>query len=67
VGLRVATEVGSLDKTMNAFRYSKGELYCEGVPLARLAGEFGTPLYVYSQGHYGQYDGLHRACGRSIT
>jgi diaminopimelate decarboxylase len=47
---------------MNAFLYHKGELYCEGVPLRRLAGEFGTPLYVYSQGHItGQYDGLHRA------
>jgi len=47
---------------MNAFLYHKGELYCEGVPLRRLAGEFGTPLYVYSQGHItGQYDGLHKA------
>jgi len=47
---------------MNAFQYRKGELYCEGVPLGRLAGEFGTPLYVYSQGHItGQYDGLHKA------
>ena len=25
------------------------ELYCEDVPLAKLASEFGTPLYVYSQ------------------
>ncbi len=47
---------------MNAFRYRKGELYCEGVPLRRLAGEFGTPLYVYSQGHItGQCEDLHKA------
>ena len=24
-------------------------LYCEQVPYSRLAEEFGTPLYVYSQ------------------
>ena len=47
---------------MNAFPYRKGELYCEGVPLRRLAGEFGTPLYVYSQGHItGQCDDLNRS------
>jgi diaminopimelate decarboxylase len=27
----------------------KGELYCEDVPVARLAREVGTPLYVYSR------------------
>jgi diaminopimelate decarboxylase len=51
---------------MNAFQYRKGELYCEGVALRRLAGQFGTPLYVYSQGHItSQCDDLHRAL-RSI-
>ncbi|HVM63133.1 MAG TPA: diaminopimelate decarboxylase [Verrucomicrobiae bacterium] len=51
---------------MNAFRYRRGELHCEGVALRRLAEEFGTPVYVYSQGHItGQYDDLHRAL-RSI-
>lgn len=29
--------------------YRDGELFVEDVPLARLAGEHGTPLYVYSQ------------------
>jgi diaminopimelate decarboxylase len=33
---------------MNHFELRGGELFCEGVPLARLAGEVGTPLYVYS-------------------
>ena len=47
---------------MNAFQYRKGELHCEGVPLRRLADEFGTPLFVYSQGHVvEQYTSLDRA------
>jgi diaminopimelate decarboxylase len=47
---------------MNGFQYRKGELHCEGVALQRLADEFGTPLYVYSQGHVvGQYESLDRA------
>ncbi len=33
---------------MDFFHYSKGELYCEGMKVSRLAGLFGTPLYVYS-------------------
>lgn len=32
---------------MNPFVERGGELFCEGVPVARLADEFGTPLYVY--------------------
>jgi diaminopimelate decarboxylase len=34
---------------MEAFPYRNGQLYCEDVPVARLADQFGTPLYVYSQ------------------
>src|SRR5438046_8445889 len=34
---------------MHGFRYVRGKLYCEGVPLEALAKKFGTPLYVYSQ------------------
>jgi diaminopimelate decarboxylase len=34
---------------MHDFRYVGNQLYCEGVPLSRLAKEYGTPLYVYSQ------------------
>ncbi|HVN00979.1 MAG TPA: diaminopimelate decarboxylase [Caulobacteraceae bacterium] len=33
---------------MNHFELRGGELACEGVPLARIAGEVGTPVYVYS-------------------
>ncbi len=33
---------------MDFFRYRDGELYCEDVPVSRIAEEFGTPAYVYS-------------------
>ena len=33
---------------MNFFEVRDGELYCEGVPLSRIAEAVGTPVYVYS-------------------
>lgn len=36
---------------MTDFHYQNGELFCEGVRVAALAEEFGTPLWVYSQAH----------------
>ncbi len=33
---------------MSAFNFINGLLYCDSIPLASLAAEFGTPLYVYS-------------------
>ncbi len=33
---------------MHDFRYEKGELYCEGVPVASIAQRIGTPFYLYS-------------------
>lgn len=33
---------------MNHFEVRHGELWCEGVPLAEIAAEVGTPVYVYS-------------------
>ena len=33
---------------MHHFHYRDDDLYCEEVPLARIAAEVGTPLYVYS-------------------
>ena len=33
---------------MNHFARKRGELFCEGVPLARIAEKVGTPTYVYS-------------------
>jgi diaminopimelate decarboxylase len=34
---------------MTPFSYTAGELLAEGVPLSRIAHEFGTPCYVYSR------------------
>ena len=34
---------------MESFNYRAGELFCEDVPVAALAREYGTPLWVYSQ------------------
>lgn len=36
---------------MPDFHFQDGELYCEQVPVASLAEEFGTPLWVYSKSH----------------
>ena len=36
---------------MIPFVYRHGELHCENVPVARLAAEFGTPLWVYSRSY----------------
>jgi diaminopimelate decarboxylase len=33
---------------MRHFDYQNGEMFAEGVPLARIAEEVGTPVYVYS-------------------
>ena len=46
---------------MHDFQYRQGELYCEDVPLARIAKEVGTPCYVYSHAtltrHFRAFDG----------
>ncbi|MHC4917495.1 MAG: diaminopimelate decarboxylase, partial [Planctomycetota bacterium] len=34
---------------MDFFEYREGNLYCEDVPVEKLAAEHGTPLYVYSK------------------
>jgi diaminopimelate decarboxylase len=45
---------------MHEFKYSNGELYCEKIPLRRIAEEVGTPVYVYSRrtlrDHYGRLE-----------
>jgi len=33
----------------DSFHYRQGELFCEDLSLASLAGRFGTPTYIYSQ------------------
>jgi diaminopimelate decarboxylase len=37
---------------MNAFQYRDGRLFCEDVPVAGLAEEFGTPTWVYSKAQF---------------
>lgn len=50
---------------MHDFRYRAGRLYCEAVPLERLAAEHGTPLYVYSlRTLTARFQQLDRALGR---
>jgi diaminopimelate decarboxylase len=43
---------------MDFFNYKNGQLYCEDVPVERIAQEVGTPAYVYSSAtilhHYRQ-------------
>jgi len=34
---------------MDHFQIKNGELYAEDVPMARIADEFGTPVYIYSR------------------
>ncbi len=46
---------------MHDFQYRQGELFCEEVPVARIAKEIGTPCYVYSHAtlvrHFRAFDG----------
>ncbi|MDR3635838.1 MAG: diaminopimelate decarboxylase [Isosphaeraceae bacterium] len=47
---------------MDHFHYRDGQLYCEDVPVADLAEQFGTPLYVYSQSAFlGTFNALRSA------
>jgi diaminopimelate decarboxylase len=57
--------------TFEPFLYRGDELCCEAVPLARIADEVGTPVYVYSRGEleraYRAFDAAldgiaHRVC-----
>jgi diaminopimelate decarboxylase len=34
---------------MDSFHYRDGQLYCDGMKVAELAEQYGTPLYVYSE------------------
>jgi diaminopimelate decarboxylase len=46
---------------MHHFHYLDGELFCEEVPVSRIAEEVGTPFYLYSHAtlrqHYRAFDG----------
>ena len=45
---------------MHHFRYAKGQLFCEDVPVSDLIREHGSPLYIYSSktlvDHYSRLD-----------
>ena len=51
---------------MNHFVRRRGELYCEGVPLARIADEVGTPTYVYSTATLLRHARVFRAALRGL-
>src|SRR5213078_3655454 len=66
-----APEVQPAAMTYEPFEYRGDELCCEAVPLARIASEVGTPVYVYSRGEleraYRAFDAAlegipHRVC-----
>ena len=46
---------------MHHFMYKDGQLYCEDVPVQRIADEVGTPFYLYSHAtlvrHFKAFDG----------
>ncbi len=56
---------------MHDFRYQEGELYCEQVPVSRIAKELGTPCYVYSHAtlvrHVRAYDSAFRTIPHVIA
>jgi diaminopimelate decarboxylase len=51
---------------VNHFVRRRGELYCEDVPLARIAGQVGTPTYVYSTATLLRHARVFRASLRGL-
>ena len=56
---------------MHNFEYRHGELYCEQVPVSRIAKEVGTPCYIYSYAtlvrHFRAYDGAFKSIPHVIA
>jgi diaminopimelate decarboxylase len=56
---------------MHNFQYREGELYCEQVPVSRIAKEVGTPCYIYSYTtlvrHFRAYDGAFKSLPHIIA
>jgi diaminopimelate decarboxylase len=56
---------------MHNFEYRQGELYCEQVPVSRIAKEVGTPCYIYSHAtlirHIRAYDSAFRTVPHLIA
>ena len=55
---------------MHHFQYKDQELYCEQVPVRKIASEVGTPFYLYSSAtlkrHYQAFDGAFDGLDRLI-
>ncbi len=51
---------------MNHFEARRGALWCEGVPLERVAREVGTPTYVYSSATLRRHLGVVQAAFREV-
>ena len=55
---------------MDFFNYKNGELYCENVPVARIAAEVGTAVYIYSKAtlvhHYRQIADAFKALNPTV-
>jgi diaminopimelate decarboxylase len=55
---------------MNHFEYKGDDLYCEDVPLAEIADQVGTPVYVYSHAtltrHFRVFDGALEGMDRLV-
>jgi diaminopimelate decarboxylase len=56
---------------MHGFSYKNGSLHCDDVDLATLAGEYGTPLYVYSAAtildHYRRLDAALKGVDHEVA
>jgi len=55
---------------MNHFIYRQNELYCEDVPVQKIAQEVGTPFYLYSHAtlkrHFLAFDGAFKGVQRLV-
>jgi len=50
---------------MDFFNYRNNELYCENVPVSRIASEVGTPVYIYSQATFRHhFENFRKAFGQ---
>jgi diaminopimelate decarboxylase len=56
---------------MHSFHYSNGSLHCEGISIADLANQYGTPLYVYSsetfRDRYTRLDGAFSSINHEVA
>lgn len=55
---------------MDFFSYDNGQMMAEGLPVARIAAEFGTPCYIYSraalEAHFREYGDALAGCDHLV-